>query len=138
MVVLLLVLLAQAPDPALVTIARGEFSGVSDAKETLVRTAAEWGALWKAHSASQAAAPAVDFSQEAVAAVFLGSRPTGGFRVEITGARREVDTLVIEYVERRPDPADIVTQVVTSPYHIVKIPRHNGTVRFQRQSGAVK
>ncbi len=137
MVVLLLVLLAQAPTPAIVTIARGEFSGITDLREVLVRAPAEWNALWKAHGASQAV-PAVDFSTERVAAVFLGTRPTGGFRVEITGARREADMLVIEYVERRPDPADILTQVVTSPFHIVKIPRHNGTVRFQRQSGAVK
>jgi hypothetical protein len=47
----------------------------------IVRSAADWGALWAAHSPQPA--PAVDFSRALVAGVFLGSRPSAGFRVEI-------------------------------------------------------
>jgi hypothetical protein len=77
--------------------------------------------------------PSVDFSKEIVAAVFLGTRPTGGFSVEIVGTRVEGDALVVEYAEQRPGRADIVSQVLTSPFHIVRLPTHKGPVRFQRQ-----
>ena len=77
----------------------------------------------------------MDFSKHAVAAVFLGTRMTGGFSVEIVGTRRDGDTLAIEYAERRPDSDAIVAQVLTSPFHIVTVPRHQGPVRFQKRAG---
>ena len=125
-------LVAQQTDPVLLTVARGEFSEVSQVREVFVRERSEWEALWRSHAPADPA-PAVDFSTDAIAAVFLGTRPTGGFGVEITSARRQADTLIIAYVERRPDPADIVTQVLTSPFHIVELPRHAGPVRFQKE-----
>src|SRR5919106_1245070 len=97
-----LLLMMQTSEPVMVTtLALGEFSEISDSRELVVRSPAEWQALWTAHGASEAA-PAVDFSTKAVAAVFLGSRPSGGFRIAITGARREAGTLVIDYAVRRP------------------------------------
>jgi hypothetical protein len=71
-----------------------------------------------------------------VAAVFLGARPTGGYGVEITGTRRDGDTLVVEFVERRPGPDAIVTQALTAPYHIVTLPRHEGAVVFRSAPAA--
>jgi PrcB C-terminal len=66
-----------------------------------------------------------------VVAVFLGIRPTGGYGVEITAARREGGTLVVEYVERRPRPDALLTQALTAPFHIVALPRHDGAVTFR-------
>lgn len=133
--ILLVLTLSQVTDPVVATIAKGTYSGVSGAKQVVIRTQAEWTALWKSHASPQAA-PAADFRKQALVAVFLGTRPTGGFSVEITGTRRNRGTLTVEYVERRPDPADIVTQAVTTPFHIVAIPRHGGPVRFQRRPAA--
>jgi len=130
---LVVVLLAQQVPPSFETIARGGSSGVEQAQEQFVRTEAEWRALWKTHGASQAV-PAVEFSTHAVAAVFLGTRPTSGFSVDTVGTHREGDTLVIEYVERRPNPGAIVSQVLTSSFHIVLVPRHDGPVRFQKKT----
>ena len=69
------------------TIVRGGMSGVSAPREAVARTREEWVALWRAHSAGQAA-PDVDFSNQLIVAVFLGSRPTAGFGVEIVGVPR--------------------------------------------------
>lgn len=135
MVVLLLALMAQAPGSAVVSVARGEFSGVSEARQVVARTPAEWDAVWKAHAPGQTA-PAVNLSTEMVAAIFLGTRPTGGYRVEITATRQDGDTLVIEYTERQPGAGDIVTQVQTSPFHLARVPRHAGPVRFLKQSNS--
>ena len=113
------------------TVARGSNSGIEMRQEVVVRTADEWRGLWSSHSPGETA-PAVDLSKELVAAVFLGTRPTGGFGVDVVRARRDGDAVVVEYVERRPDPGLLVTQALTSPFHIVRLPRHDGAVRFQR------
>jgi PrcB C-terminal len=127
-----LVMLALTADPAVMTVARGPMSAVADARQTVARTVTEWGALWKSHGAAQPM-PDVDFSTSMVAAVFLGSQPTGGISVEITGTRLDGDALVVEFVERRPGRGDVVSQVLTSPFHVVKLPRHDGPVRFEKQ-----
>jgi hypothetical protein len=123
--------LAQAPDVELVPVARGQMSGVTAAAQIVVRSNAEWEKLWKSHAAAQPL-PAVDFTREMVAAVFLGSRPTGGFSVEIVDGRREGEALVLDYVERRPSPDAITTQALTSPFHIVRVEAQAGEVRFRR------
>ena len=123
-------MMAQAPG-AVVTVAEGTASGIEDPREVVVRSSAEWEALWKAHAGPQPA-PAVDFSTSVVAAVFLGTRPTAGYGVEIRGTRREADTLVVEYVERAPGADTIVAQVLTSPFHVVKLPPFSGPVRFRK------
>jgi hypothetical protein len=105
-------------------------SAITGPREVVVRSSADWNALWKEHGSTQPV-PAVDFSKELVAAVFLGSRPTGGFSVEVVGARVEGDALIVEYVEQRPGRGSIVSQMLTSPFHIVKLPAHKGPVRFQ-------
>lgn len=130
MILPLIVLLALAAGPAVTTVARGSMSAITGPREVVVRSSADWNALWKEHGSTQPV-PAVDFSKELVAAVFLGSRPTGGFSVEVVGARVEGDALIVEYVEQRPGRDSIVSQVLTSPFHIVKLPAHKGPVRFQ-------
>jgi hypothetical protein len=65
-----------------------------------------------------------------VVGVFLGTRPTAGFQVEITGVREQDGALVVEYVERRPPSDAMVAQVLTAPFHLVTVPRHEGPVRF--------
>ncbi len=129
--VLLVVALMQQVPSTIVTVAQGPRSAVTQAREAVARTAAEWQALWKVHGGTEPAT-VVDLGKEMVAAVFLGTRATGGYSVEIVSARREGDALVIEYAERVPGPDAIVTQALTSPFHIVRLPQHAGTVRFRR------
>jgi hypothetical protein len=126
-------LLALAAGPEMTTIARGPMSAITDARQVVVRSSAEWETLWKEHGVTQPL-PVVNFSKEIVAAVFLGSRPTGGFNVEILSTRLEGDALIVEYGERRPGRGDIVSQVLTSPFHIVRLPAHEGSVRFEKKS----
>ena len=133
----IVVALAQVAEVRLMSVARGAFSGIADATEVVVRSNADWEKLWKSHAGAQPL-PEVDFAREMIASVFLGSRPTGGFSVEIVGARRDGDTLVIEYAERRPPPDAIVTQALTAPFHIVRLEAHAGPVRFRRLATAAR
>ena len=130
-VLIFMVMMAQTSSPPVATVGEGSSSGIDEPNTVIVRSAAEWDALWNSHAGPQPA-PAVDFSLNVVAAAFLGIRPTAGYRVEIVGTRRENDALVVEYVERRPAADAIVLQVLTSPFHIVTLPRFNGPIRFRR------
>ena len=103
-----------------------------DRPETVVaRTAADWQALWQRHAQGRPA-PSVDFARNMVVGVFLGSRPSGGYQVEITGVRTDGKTLVVQWAERRPGPGQMAAQVMTAPAHIVTVPRQDGEVRFEK------
>ena len=114
------------------SIDQGQGSGIEAAKQVNARNVDEWDALWKEHAGSRAR-PSVDFTKEVVAAVFLGSRPTAGYGVRIVRARQDGVALVVSYTETRPAPGALAAQVLTSPYHIVAIPRGSTTdVKFER------
>jgi len=68
-----------------------------------------------------------------VVGIFLGSRPTAGYSVEIVGIRgAPIDSLIVQYREGTP-PRDVMTaQVITMPYHLVAVPSHPGEVRFEK------
>jgi hypothetical protein len=119
-------LLMMLPAPArLRSIDKGLDSQMDDARRATARSAVEWEKLWRMH-AGERKLPVVDFGKEIVVAVFLGSRPTAGFAVEIVDARADGAALVVHYRETRPAAGGITAQVLTSPYHIVAVPRPAG------------
>jgi hypothetical protein len=113
------------------TVAQGTDSSIDESREVVIRSAAEWQALWKTHDAD-GAAPVVDFARVVVLGVFLGSRPTAGFGAENHGSQEGGGASVVEYLERRPPPGALTAQVLTSPYHLVSVPRDIGMVEFRR------
>ena len=114
------------------SIDKGQESQIDAARQVSARTADEWAKLWTQHAGARTR-PAVDFNKEAVAAVFLGTRPSAGYAVEIVSSRQEGATLVVSYKETRPAPDSVAAQVLTSPYHIVAIPKGSTTdVKFER------
>lgn len=125
---LALVLVLQAT-VVFTTVARGTDSQVSEPREVIARSAGEWRALWSTHSAERA--PDIDVSRWTVVAVFLGTRPTGGYEVEITRVLQEGGATVVEYREQRPPPDAFLIQALTSPFHIVRIPRTDTKVTFR-------
>jgi hypothetical protein len=114
------------------TIASGPTSGIEDSRQVVIETPIEWQALWNAHKPG-AAVPEVDFTKSAVVAVFLGTRPTAGFSVKITGIKRDGNRAVVEYTESKPRADLMVAQMLTSPFHMVRVPKDIGTVVFQKQ-----
>ena len=110
---------------------RGDQSNVDEFRQVVVRTAAGWSALWRQHAPDRPR-PAVDFARDMVAGVFLGSRPSAGFAIDVVSAREEHGNLVVRYRESSPGPGAIAAQVITSAYCIVALPRRDGEVRFER------
>ena len=120
-----------AAKPAFRTIEKGTQSNIDSPRQAIARTPAEWAALWNAHDFTRPA-PSVDFDREMAAAVFVGSRPTGGFSVEIVSAAERDGSFVVGYRESSPRADAITVQILTAPYHIVAVPKHGGPVRFEK------
>ena len=114
-------------------IARGPSSGIQDARTVVVRTAAEWQALWAEH-AGDARRPEVDFSKVQLVGIFLGTRPTAGYSVDVTSVTRTATSATVEYSERQPGPDQMVAQVLTAPFHLVAIPRDVERVEFRKKT----
>jgi len=129
MIAILLAALLQATVPVR-SLDKGTMSQIDGARQAVARSAAEWSTLWTQHAGDRAR-PAVDFDKDMAVAVFLGTRPTAGFAVEIVGAREEGATLIVSYREARPKPGDVAAQILTSPYHLVAVPKH-GDVKWER------
>ena len=127
----MLVLVALQGVSPLRVLEQGDQSNVDEARQVALRTAAEWKTLWRQHSPDRDQ-PRVDFGRDMVVGVFLGSRTTAGFSVEIVSALVEQGALVVRFRETRPQSDRIVAQVITSPYHLVVIPRHSGEVKFEK------
>jgi hypothetical protein len=134
MINLLAVLVAallQGVVPPARSLDKGSTSDVAAARQVTIRDRDAWMALWRVHGSSRPL-PDVDFSREMVVGVFLGSRPTAGFAVEIVGYREVGDAVVVQYRETAPAPDAITAQVIVSPYHLVAIPKRTGNVTFEK------
>lgn len=85
----------------------------------------------------------VDWSREMVLAVFMGTKNSGGYSVEVRGVRREQMMTILPvpgpapsyYLEvqvehRGPPPGSFVTMALTAPFHVVKLARSSERVDF--------
>jgi hypothetical protein len=113
------------------TIVQGDQSGIEEAREVVVRTPAEWKALWQQHAPGQPP-PAVDFGKSMVVGVFAGFRGTGGYQVTIAAIDQQGSDLVVTWHETRPGKRDIVTQMLTFPHHLVRLDRADAPVKFKK------
>ena len=128
---LLVMALMQGFMPPLRSLDKGTQSGISTARQATARDLDQWTALWRAH-ASDRPRPTVDLSREMVVGVFMGTRPTAGFAVEIQGYQEEGHEVIVRYRETSPARGALAAQMLTSPYHLVVIPTRAGEVKFEK------
>jgi hypothetical protein len=115
----------------MVTVNSDRMSGVDRAQQVVIRTDAEWQRLWRDHAPGRPA-PAVDFTKQMVLAVFLGSRPSAGYGVQITDVQSAGSDLIVRWLETRPAAGTSSATVMTAPSHLVAVPRRDGAVRFEK------
>ena len=121
----------QTTQAGLKTLEQGALSGVDEPRQVVARTGAEWTRLWQEHGRERQR-PAVNFAKDLVLGVFMGSRPSGGFRVEILSATTHGGKLVVRYRETTPDREAVTAQIITSAYHLVTMPTFSGDVTFEK------
>ena len=118
-----------------VTIDQGFRSGVRERKFLVIKTEPEWKAVWQSHGQPLIPVkelPRVDFDKEMVVAVFVGEKPTGGYKVEMTSIEeeREKGRLRIVLRESKPPVGSIAIQALTQPYQILRVKKTDLTTTF--------
>jgi hypothetical protein len=110
-------------------VARDTMSQIEEPKQVVAQTPAEWAALWRQH-AGVSPMPKVDLGTRTIVAIFLGSRPSAGYAVDVVRTKEAAGALTVEWSERKPEPGDVAAQVLTSPAVIASVPKFAGEIRF--------
>ncbi len=98
------------------------FNGPESEQTVVANTPAEWADFWEQHATGQ---PPVQFNpdKETLVAIFLGSRNTGGYSVELDSVRQENGSIHVYYKERKPGMSQAVTQAFTTPGLVITLPK---------------
>lgn len=115
----------------LTTIARGDASHVAEPRRLVCRTDDEWRTLWAIHAGPEADAPAVDMTTVTVAAAFAGEKPSAGYSLEISAAEQAGPGVRLVVQERGPGRDAVAAAIITSPFHIVAVPKTVGQITWQ-------
>ena len=106
---------------------QGNDPGLTDFGIHLIRNRADLDAL----GAKTMGDPHIDFANEDVVLLCLGEQPTGGYWTRVTAVQLEGDELHVEGIANAPGPSEVVAQVFTYPYSVVKIPKTGATEVYQ-------
>jgi hypothetical protein len=116
-----------SPSPSAHSVAFSEVAATSQARD-------DSGEMLMVGTTDAARAKIVDLVPNATApsgrvlvAVFQGQQNTGGYSVQITAVERNGDQLIVRATFGVPGPGAMVTQVLTSPAHIVSIAAADAT-----------
>lgn len=104
-------------------------SGIHAAGTVVVKDALTWAGLWRQHAPGRAL-PAVDFAANMVVGVFMGSGASSCYTTAIDGVARTADRIIVHELRSVPGPDIVCAMYVTTPAHLVVIPRSDLPVEF--------
>ncbi len=113
---------AQAPSGFNLLDSRSQ-SRIRAFRTQVVENSTDWQKLWQEHLGQTGQAPAVDFSKERIAAIFLGVRPTAGYSVAVESVEVQAQQIFVRYREVKPRPDQFVATVLTAPACLIKLPK---------------
>ncbi len=105
-------------------LASGAYSGISDARQVLLTSSAQWEKLWAEIHKFERPQPEmlkVDFSNRWLIACFMGTKGSGGYQLEINRIQLQKNQLAIYTTHREPGKNCIATMALTQPYMVVSI-----------------
>ncbi len=115
------------------SVVRDAFSGVSEAKQVVIKDAAAWEKLWAEHAKYRVPTPElpkVDFSQHMLLGLFTGDSANSCHSTGIVRVASKDGKMVVEYEKRVVDAGAICLPVVTQPMHVVAVERNDAPVEF--------
>ncbi|MEM2271776.1 MAG: protease complex subunit PrcB family protein [Archaeoglobaceae archaeon] len=119
------------------TIAKGQFCDYLGEDNYVIRDEASFKELMA--KAGLVVNDSVNFDREMVIATFYGWKSTSGYDITIRSIKiipkatepHNKDVMVVTVVKKKPGNNCILMPVITSPFHIVKLPRFDGAVVFK-------
>lgn len=112
----------------------GAYGGAVETGERVVADAAAWAELWG--RVSRETTPEVDFGKVRIAAVFVGPRPTSGYRARLIGIEVEPTRYVVRWYEEGPAPDEVVAEGATAPFLLVSVPNDERAIRWDKKRRA--
>lgn len=108
----------------------GAYGGAVETGERVVSDAAVWAELWG--RLSRETPPAVDFAKIRIAAVFVGPRPTSGYRARLIRIEEEPTRYLLRWYEEGPGQDEAVADGATAPFLLVSVPRDERAIRWDK------
>ncbi len=108
----------------------GSYGGAVGAGERVIEDAAAWAELWG--RLSRETPPVVDFEKTRVAAVFLGLRPSSGYRARLIGIAAEPTRYLVRWFEEGPGQGAVAADSETAPFLLVSVPKDEKAVRCEK------
>ena len=122
------------------TVLSDAYSGVTTAKNVVIKDAAAWEALWSEHNSNHTMLPGplpkFDFSKQMLLGVFVGQHANGCRHLEIERVGVSGDKLVVEYADNDVTTVAICTAAVSSGMQLVAVERSDVAVEFVNISTA--
>ena len=112
-------------------------SGYPDSARLVVKTADEWSKVWSrivSNHGPTPPVPEIDFSREMLLVAAMGTRPTGGYSIEIEAVDRDSASITAGVRKRSPGKNCGTISALTAPVAIVRIPRSEKPVRFVEET----
>lgn len=103
----------------------------------LISGQADWQRVWRTVG-SDRPMPDVNFATRAVIVVYQGQQRTGGYSIAVSEIRRVGTSLIVKTAERSPQPGEITTDALTSPFVAVSIPRPPGGLFVKFEDDVIK
>jgi hypothetical protein len=98
----------------------------------VVGSEARWKPIWRKLTGSDDGRPRVDFANRRALVVLQGRKPSGGHEIRVTRVQGLTGRIVVDVRETSPGRGCLAAGVMTSPYHVVSIPRDDRPVEFVR------
>ncbi|HSH46524.1 MAG TPA: protease complex subunit PrcB family protein [Longimicrobiales bacterium] len=120
-------------DPEIRLVEASPHTGFGNAERLVVEDPEEWASVWATWTGTitpTPPAPEVDFEEERVVVATMGTRPTGGYRIGVSGVERRPGETVVRLFTVAPGSGCAVTLALTAPAVAVAIPASSVAVRF--------
>jgi hypothetical protein len=113
------------------------YSGITTQQRLVVRDAATWASTWQqivSRIQPPPPVPMVDFASNLVIVAAMGTKPTGGYSIDVDNVRISGPDASISVTEQSPGSGCVVTQAETAPVAVVLVPQFTGQATFIEHS----
>ncbi len=108
--------------------------GGGRAFEQLISSERELGEYWKQVFGEVPPPTTVDFRNEAIIVIHLGTQPSNGFAVLVEQVRMVPSGIEVSYIKQAPSKSQRVNKKATSPYTIILVPKFQGKAFFESRT----
>ncbi|MES2521447.1 MAG: protease complex subunit PrcB family protein [Gemmatimonadota bacterium] len=115
------------------SVAQHLYSGIKDRRRLVIRDMVTWTQLWNEATQQRQPrppVPQVDFTREVLIVASMGSRPTGGYSIDIPNVYESGGQRYVVVREVSPGAGCVLTQALTAPVIAVRVSQHAGSTSF--------